>query len=123
MAHRISTLFILPAAALLAITTGTSTAAAQGVAHGDFMFTTGANQILGLRNPPTGKCLRLVMVGASSGTNATDAGAHIYATSDCQQQLTFAPPGNPGRGTAWNTPDFTPSAHSVRFDCDSPGVC
>ncbi|MFG2146333.1 hypothetical protein ACGFRG_19305 [Streptomyces sp. NPDC048696] len=62
MAHRISTLLILPAAALLAVTTGASTASAQGVAHGD-------------------------------------------------------------RGTPWNTPDFTPSAHSVRFDCNSPGVC
>ncbi|KOV61261.1 hypothetical protein [Streptomyces sp. MMG1121] len=123
MPYRISTMFILPVASLLAVAVGASPAAAAGVAHGDFLYTTGHGLSIGLRNPPTDKCNPLVRDGATNGTNATDKTAHIYATSDCHQQLAVAAAGNPGHGTAWNTPDFQPTAHSVWFECDKPVVC
>ncbi|EST24374.1 hypothetical protein [Streptomyces roseochromogenus] len=123
MSHRITTLFILPIAALLAVTAGASTAAAAGVAHGDFIYMSGKDVPIGLRNVPTDKCIPLVIWGAKSGTNGTDKTAHIYATSDCHQQLVVAAAGKPGRGTGWNTPDYEPTAHSVWFECDKPDVC
>lgn len=123
MSRRTSTLFVLPIAALVTLTAGASTASAAGVAHGDFLYMSGANTAIGLRNVPTDKCIPLVMMGAKSGSNATDKTAHIYATSDCNQQLVVVAAGKPGRGTGWNTPDFQPTAHSVWFECDEPAVC
>ncbi|MFD7020410.1 hypothetical protein [Streptomyces sp. NPDC059928] len=123
MSHRISTMFTLSIAGLLAVTGAASPAAAAGVAHGDFLYTTAHGLQIGLRNVPTDRCNVLVRDGATNGTNATDKTAHIYATSDCHQQVAVAAPGNPGRGTAWNTPGFEPTAHSVWFECDRPSVC
>ncbi|MFE9370592.1 hypothetical protein ACFYM2_12585 [Streptomyces sp. NPDC006711] len=123
MSRRISGLFILPVAALLAVTASVPTASAAGVAHGDFYYTSGADTTIGLRNAPTDKCIPFLMVGAKYGTNGTDKTARIYATRDCHQQLVVVAAGKPGRGTPWNTPDFQPTAHSVWFECDSPVVC
>ncbi|MEY9945205.1 hypothetical protein ABH937_002281 [Kitasatospora sp. GAS1066B] len=129
MTRRTSVLFALPIAALLAATAAvTPASAAPGeIAHGDFLFNTKSGHSLDLRNPPAGKCIKLPDEGSTDGTNLTDKTAHIFATfvsaTDCRQQLAVAGKGTPGHGTPWSTPGFNPTAHAVRFDCDSPSVC
>ncbi|ARZ72495.1 hypothetical protein SMD11_6919 [Streptomyces albireticuli] len=123
-----SVLLALPAAALIAATSGvTSTSAAPAeVAQGEFLFTTADSHGHRMANPPAGKCIKLPDQGSTNGTNVTNRKAHIFATfvsaTDCRQELASAEK-NSGRGTPWSTPDFRPTAHAVRFDCENPSVC
>ncbi|MFD9902855.1 hypothetical protein [Streptomyces sp. NPDC059063] len=128
MTRRMSALLALPVAALVTATSGvTSTYAAPAeIAQGEFLFTTADGRGHRMLNPPAGKCIKLPDQGSTNGTNVTNKKAHIFATyvsaTDCRQEVASAEK-NSGRGTPWSTPDFQPTAHAVRFDCDNPSVC